>query len=79
MSDTNDVTQEIEVDILTAIGNDYEAMTGTPAVVTNYLVVAEVIQEDGAAGMMWTAPDGMTPQAMLGYAHWLLKRVDEET
>lgn len=73
------IVQKLEVDLLTAIANDHEATYDYPVTVSSYLIVAEVISEAGELEMMWTTTDGMTPQAMLGLAHWLLKRVDETT
>jgi hypothetical protein len=72
-------TAEIEVDMLTALARDFEQITGEPVTITSYVAVAEFINEAGEVDMMWTTPDRMSPQAMLGHAHWLLKRVDEVT
>lgn len=75
----DETVQRIEVDLLTAIANDHEATFGYPVTVASYLLVTEVINDQGGVEMMWTTTDGMPPQAMLGLAHWLLKRVDEAT
>lgn len=74
-----EVVQRIEVDMLNALENDFEECFGDPVTVVTYLAVAEVIKVDGSMDTYWTAPESMTPQAMLGLAHWLLKRVDEAT
>ena len=74
-----EVTRKLEVEMLTAIANDFEAMTGEFVSVTSYLVVANVVNTDGTPDTMWTTTDDMSPHAMLGLAHWLLKRVDEVT
>lgn len=74
-----DALRKLEVDILSALQNDASALFEFPVTVTSYLAVAEVIKPTGALDMFWTVPEDMPPQAMLGLAHWLLKRVDEAT
>ena len=71
--------RKIEVGLLEAIAQEYEGTTGEPVTVASYLVVAQVVDEDGDLSMMWATTDRMPAQAMLGHAHWLLKRVDEAT
>lgn len=63
--------RDIENELMSAIAADLESVDGEAVTVTGYILVAEVMDDEGVSSVRWTSLGGLPYYRGLGMAEWL--------